>query len=245
MIRKHRLILSVGIVAAVTILFPAQLEAQEWGVSSKQTLAIHPWAFVPWNSADTDRVEKSGYGRYCTDGCGIVAPVSLPDGVRVTEIALDAYDSDSTGYVACYFATCAAKSDTWPYTAIITGVAFDGGDATPIVVLDPPVTVDNTSYIYGVVCNLSGGTSNTRLRGFRLFYELQISPDPATATFSDVPTDHLFFQHVEALFASGITAGCGGGNYCPDDPLTRGQMAVFLAKALGLHWPGGTWPPPP
>jgi hypothetical protein len=35
--------------------------------------------------------------------------------------------------------------------------------------------------------------------------------------------------------ASGITAGCGGGNYCPDAP-TRRQMAIFLAKALGLHW---------
>ena len=38
------------------------------------------------------------------------------------------------------------------------------------------------------------------------------------------------------LAASGITAGCGGGNYCPDAPLTRGQMAVFLSRALGLHW---------
>jgi hypothetical protein len=24
--------------------------------------------------------------------------------------------------------------------------------------------------------------------------------------------------------------------YCPDNPVTRGQMAVFLATALGLHW---------
>jgi len=42
----------------------------------------------------------------------------------------------------------------------------------------------------------------------------------------------------EALYAAGITGGCGNFNYCPDAPLTRGQMAVFLAKALGLHWPG-------
>lgn len=35
---------------------------------------------------------------------------------------------------------------------------------------------------------------------------------------------------------SGITAGCGTG-YCPDNPVTRGQMAVFLTKALGLYWP--------
>ncbi|HEX4438485.1 MAG TPA: S-layer homology domain-containing protein, partial [Thermoanaerobaculia bacterium] len=42
----------------------------------------------------------------------------------------------------------------------------------------------------------------------------------------------------EALNAAGITGGCGNGNYCPDGPVTRGQMAVFLSKALGLHWPG-------
>ena len=31
--------------------------------------------------------------------------------------------------------------------------------------------------------------------------------------------------------------GCGSGNYCPDANLTRGQMAVFLSKAMGLHFP--------
>jgi hypothetical protein len=57
------------------------------------------------------------------------------------------------------------------------------------------------------------------------------------ATFSDVPTGHWAFQYVEALVASGVTAGCGGSNYCPDATLTRAQMAVFLSKALGLHYP--------
>ena len=68
-------------------------------------------------------------------------------------------------------------------------------------------------------------------------YRLDVSPAPATATFNDVPVNHPFFQFIEALAASGITAGCGGGNFCPNEPLTRGQMAVFLSKALGLHWP--------
>lgn len=63
---------------------------------------------------------------------------------------------------------------------------------------------------------------------------LAVSPAPPTATFNDVPTNHPFFKYIEALAASGITGGCGSGNYCPDNPVTRGQMAVFLAKALGL-----------
>ncbi len=83
---------------------------------------------------------------------------------------------------------------------------------------------------------LEGSNELVRFRAIRVFYKLQVSPPPAVATFGDVPTGHPFFQFVEALAESGITAGCGGGNFCPDAPLTRGQMAVFLAKALGLHW---------
>jgi S-layer homology domain len=84
---------------------------------------------------------------------------------------------------------------------------------------------------------LMPSTYSVGFKGVRLFWRRQVSPAPQGATFGDVPTNHPFFQFVEALATSGITAGCGGGNYCPDNPLTRGQMAVFLAKALGLHWP--------
>jgi len=75
------------------------------------------------------------------------------------------------------------------------------------------------------------------LGGVRILWHRQISPPPATPTFGDVPPSDAFFPHVEALAASFITGGCSGGNYCPNAPLTRAQMAVFLAKALGLHWP--------
>ena len=64
-----------------------------------------------------------------------------------------------------------------------------------------------------------------------------VSPAPASASFADVPTDHWAYQFIEALVASGITAGCGGSDYCPDSPVTRAEMAVFLSSALGLHWP--------
>ena len=64
-----------------------------------------------------------------------------------------------------------------------------------------------------------------------------VSPAPGTASFADVPVDDPLHKFVEALVSAGITGGCGGGNYCPNAPITRGQMAVFLASALGLHWP--------
>lgn len=70
-----------------------------------------------------------------------------------------------------------------------------------------------------------------------IWWRRVVSDPPATPTFGDVPASHAFYQFIEALAKSGITGGCGGGNFCPDAPLTRGQMAVFLSKALGLHWP--------
>jgi hypothetical protein len=72
-----------------------------------------------------------------------------------------------------------------------------------------------------------------------IWWHRVVSLPPASASFNDVPTGHPFFQYVEALKASGVTGGCSGSPplYCPDGSLTRGQMAVFLAKALGLHWP--------
>jgi hypothetical protein len=74
------------------------------------------------------------------------------------------------------------------------------------------------------------------LCGVRILWRRTVSPAPQAATFDDVPTDHAQFEYIEALAAAGISVGCGNGNYCPDNPLTRGQMAVFLARALGLHW---------
>jgi hypothetical protein len=55
-----------------------------------------------------------------------------------------------------------------------------------------------------------------------------------TASFSDVPCSSPFAAWVQQLVARGITAGCGGGLYCPTDPVTRSQMAVFLTKTFGL-----------
>jgi hypothetical protein len=91
------------------------------------------------------------------------------------------------------------------------------------------------AYFIRVVLEAEDGTTN--FGAVRVFYKLQVSPAPATATFTDVPTTHPFFRFVEALVDAGITAGCGGGNFCVDNPITRGEMAVFLSVALGLHFP--------
>ncbi len=56
-------------------------------------------------------------------------------------------------------------------------------------------------------------------------------PPPCSGVFPDVPCSSGFAPWIEALSAAGITGGCGGGNYCPANPVTRQQMAVFLLKS--------------
>jgi len=51
-------------------------------------------------------------------------------------------------------------------------------------------------------------------------------------SFTDVPRSQPFYRKIETLFHHGITTGCTAGDYCPGDPVTRDQMAIFLAKAL-------------
>jgi hypothetical protein len=59
-------------------------------------------------------------------------------------------------------------------------------------------------------------------------------PPPATGMFTDVPANHMFARWIEQLAREGITQGCGPTTYCPDATVTRGQMAVFVARAFGL-----------
>jgi hypothetical protein len=51
--------------------------------------------------------------------------------------------------------------------------------------------------------------------------------------FADVPPSHPFYTEISKLAARGITLGCSSGNYCPDSPVTREQMAAFIMRALG------------
>ncbi len=62
------------------------------------------------------------------------------------------------------------------------------------------------------------------------------APDPATGeVFDDVPADYWAADWIEALFAEQITSGCGDGNsYCPEDLVSRAEMATFLVRAFDL-----------
>ncbi len=61
--------------------------------------------------------------------------------------------------------------------------------------------------------------------------------------FADVPDDHWAMAYINRLYLAGITEGCASNplQYCPQDEVTRAQMAVFLLR--GMHYPDAYSPP--
>ncbi len=79
------------------------------------------------------------------------------------------------------------------------------------------------------------GTKRQQMAVFLLKgkYGLCYVPPACTppGVFPDVPCPSTFANWIEALAAEGVTGGCGGGLFCPDNLVTRRQMAIFLLKS--------------
>jgi S-layer family protein len=59
-------------------------------------------------------------------------------------------------------------------------------------------------------------------------------PACTTPVFNDVPASDPFCRWIEELARRGVVSGCGGGAYCPNNPVTREQMGVFISATFGL-----------
>jgi hypothetical protein len=62
------------------------------------------------------------------------------------------------------------------------------------------------------------------------------APPACEGVFDDVPCPSLFADYIEGLYNEGVTAGCGGNNFCPNSPITNGQMSVFLVKGFNIPY---------
>jgi len=76
-------------------------------------------------------------------------------------------------------------------------------------------------------------------------FDLPMVPLPPVPSFGDVDPDDWSWPFIESLVAAGVTDGCSLQDmlFCPDDPLTRAELAAFMVKALG--WDPATAPQNP
>jgi len=146
----------------------------------------------------------------------------------------------ATSFQASYLYTASGPAGGGSVVPIV-GNQFQNGATVTVGGVPVSVTFHNPTRIgatmpalaagalYDVVVTNPGGGGPTSTIPFGWF-----------ADFNDVPAANPFHASVERILRDGITAGCLNGNYCPDDPVTRAQMAVFLLRAE--H--GGGYVPP-
>ncbi len=209
----------------------------DWGSQWNAVHTIAAASFQVKNSLNSWLTDMNGYVSTNTAST-MSSGLPLPAGASIVGLELEACDSTAAEEAVASLVVCPHRGLN---ACTVAGSVGTGELQTPgcngfFAAVNPPVSVDNLVNTYLVDVWLGDSGSGTRFLSVLVSYKLQVSPKPAVATFADVPLSYWASQHIEALAASGITTGCGGGNYCPESPITRAQMAVFLAKALGLHW---------
>lgn len=224
-------------------LYSTEGSSPAWGTTNFTMFHVSSAGFTPRNSSITYYIDGNKGALIRTGGSGAFstqfwAPVVLPAGAYLHGFRIFYNDSSSLDLAAWF---TRYYGDASPNFQDIVSFFSTGtpGYTSDYVTVGKTITYrdsSNNEQNFNFIVSLLD--TNMSFRGVRFVYYLQVSPAPASATFADVPSSHWAFQYVEALAASGITGGCGGGNFCPNSPLTRAQMAVFLAKALGLHWTG-------
>jgi hypothetical protein len=214
-----------------------------YGTTSYNVTAISDLAFTPFDSSLAYTTNVGDYFRYMTTPGGgeWATSASIPAGAVIDWLGVTSCDVPGEGFSVYLY----EASEDGSYTQVSAFLSSAHGAATPCETdynqfpLSHLVAY-NARRTLQVLVNQEVTAStdgSARFGAVEIWWHRTVSDAPAVATFNDVPTDHPFFQYIEALAASQITGGCGNGNYCPNAPLTRGQMAVFLAKALGLHFP--------
>ncbi len=238
-----------------TTSFVGELEPDHFGLEQQYT-TFGIGAFSPQDSSMAYDYGSAGYiyptNTSNNEWIAAVGPANgVPVGATVLDVCAYVYDNSATERVQMSLGAYefGSASDDAAYQAAGNNNTGDGDtpgytamciSPTNFVIRSFTDFAGDATQFYGyqrVGFSFNGTGSDTRFGGIRVRWQRQLSPAPGSATFSDVPTNHPFYQHIEALVDSSITSGCGATTYCPDSPVTRGQMAVFLAKALGLNWP--------
>jgi hypothetical protein len=245
--------LLAGVVATTLLGSLCTVQAAEVYGRGEQAIYVAASEFSS-SQADCGLNYYANYYFYRSGGtgswCGYYeASLDLPEGALIKSFAPFYFDNDATydvtvslqrnyatyggGGTPTYTAigSTSSSGNSANYQMSLTSINAGSGHT-----VDSYLAASGLQQGYSVRLILPTASTNLMFRGVWIFWNRQAAPAPASASFTDVPTGHPFFNEVQQLVKSGVTQGCGGGNYCPDQAVTRGQMAAFMTRALGLHW---------
>jgi DNA-binding beta-propeller fold protein YncE len=182
-------------------------------------------------------LEADGSERYRGDGAGGLTSPSL--------IAVDPYDGSlwvASGVRNCVVHLRMAGSwlfsdiarDFWAHDAIVA--CADAGIVAgyPDGAYHPEREVTRDQMAVYISRALAGGDG-----------EVQVPSGVAEPTFGDVGEDHWAYRYVEYCAAAGVVQGYPDGGYHPDETVNRGQMAVYIARAVVSPTGDAAVPDPP
>jgi hypothetical protein len=205
---------AMALAAATAFVAPQALAAEIYGtqgqgyyipaykftpISANCTLEYHSWYYY--------RTADSGAGT-CTTGV-FFAQVELPEGARVNTYAIFAYDNAGSANLTT---TIQDSSATYGTTALPaswstvpnSSVSTAGASTDYQLLGSTPINKTIDSFIFTIHHDFAFTLSmpkdaDLRFRGAWIFWNRQIAPAPATASFADVPTSHPFFNEVQQL----------------------------------------------
>ena len=138
------------------------------------------------------------------------------------QVTLDAEHTLTAVYGPASFADVPPGQVFWPWIEALVEAGITGGCGTNPPAYCPDESVSRAQMAVFLLRGAHGGG-----------YE---PPGATGTTFTDVPASDPLAAWIEQLAREAITGGCSTSpaQYCPDDRVTRGQMAVFLVRAFNL-----------
>src|SRR5262249_29526590 len=121
-----------------------------------------------------------------------------------------------TASAGCFWQTSLSQAFINRFVSIANGNGFGNG-----------------SFQFTVAANATGlpRTASINVQG-QLVQIVQHASLGIAPLFTDVLLSHPYFDYVTLMSRFAITSGCTTTTYCPDNPTTRGQMAVFIIRAI-------------
>jgi hypothetical protein len=220
---------------------PAAASAtRKWGVDHPDAYNVHAYDFQANTSTDLVLDDGNGYRYFGAPSVPyMAAPVRLPAGVHIGALTISKCSAVAGDLVYALYDNLGGGAGggggnlvAGPYTAG-SGCTWEAHSA------DYFYETTNSHPLYLVIYFAGDWWDGaTKFNSVGVTYRRVVgSFQKGGQLFDDVPFSDFGYNHIAALYYSGITGGCGGDDFCPDSPVTRRQMAIFIARALGLNWP--------
>jgi len=163
-----------------------------------------------WVNATVDVTAFAAVGQTTTLEFYVSTDESFPSGLLIDDVVF--YDT---------FVDVSITDPFLPYIRAIYNDGITSGCSTSPLMYCPTGTVTRAQMAVFLLRGSHGSSYSPPAVG-------------GSTGFGDVPTTYWAAAWIKQLVTEGITSGCGTGTYCPDSPVTRGQMAVFLSRTFGI-----------